>query len=81
MFDKLLEILVNAGWVSSVYASRAQIEYADMIKNKKIIDVVPNLISWKTGWMIMKILNQSHINLCEVVKLCSILSRARVMQG
>ena len=37
LFDKLLEILVKAGWISNVYADRAQTEYADMIKNKKTV--------------------------------------------
>ena len=32
---KLLEVLVNAGWISSLYAERSQTEYADMIKVRK----------------------------------------------
>lgn len=36
----LLEIWVNAGWISSIHAGRAQTEYANMIKNKAIRDVV-----------------------------------------
>ena len=63
LFDQLLEILVNAGWISSIYASRAQTEYADMIKNQKIIDVVQKfdiIKDWLNNFY-MKILNQSHI--------------------
>ena len=32
---KLLEVLVNVGWISSAYVDRSQTEYADMIKDKK----------------------------------------------
>ena len=60
-----------------MYTGRAQTEYADMIKNKKFIDVVHKfdiIEDWLNDFY-MKFLNQSYIHLCEVVKLCLILSR------
>ena len=46
LFDKLLEILVNSGSISSVYADRAQTDYADIIKDKKM---QTNMILLKTS--------------------------------
>ena len=77
LFDKLIGILINAEWTASMYTGRAQTEYADMIKNKKFIDVVHEfdiIEDWLNDFY-MKFLNQSYIHLCEVVKLCLILSR------
>ena len=77
LFDKLIGILINAEWTASMYTGRAQTEYADMIKNKKFIDVVHKfdiIEDWLNDFY-MKFLNQSYIHLCEVVKLCLILSR------
>ena len=77
LFDKLIGILINAEWTASMYTGRAQTEYADMIKNKKFIDIVHEfdiIEDWLNDFY-MKFLNQSYIHLCEVVKLCLILSR------
>ena len=77
LFDKLIGVLINAEWTASMYTGRAQTEYADMIKNKKFIDVVHEfdiIEDWLNDFY-MKFLNQSSIHLCEVVKLCLILSR------
>ena len=77
LFGKLIGILINAEWTASMYTGRAQTEYADMIKNKKFIDVVHEfdiIEDWLNDFY-MKFLNQSYIHLCEVVKLCLILSR------
>ena len=77
LFDKLIGVLINAEWTASMYTGRAQTEYADMIKNKKFIDVVHEfdiIEDWLNDFY-MKFLNQSYIHLCEVVKLCLILSR------
>ena len=76
LFDKLIGILINAEWTASMYTGRAQTEYADMIKNKKFIDIVHEfdiIEDWLNDFY-MKFLNQSYIHLCEVVKLCLILS-------
>ena len=82
---KLLEILMKAGWISSVYADRAQTKYADTIKNKKIIDVVHkfDIIEDRLDDFYMRSLNQLQIHLCEAAKLCLILSHgnARVESG
>ena len=45
----MLEILVNVGWISSAYVDRSQTEYADMIKDKKNVDVVDKYDMLKTG--------------------------------
>ena len=77
LFDKLIGILINAEWTASMYTGRAQTEYADMIKNKKFIDIVHEfdiIEDWLNDFY-MKFLNQSYIHVCEVVKLCLILSR------
>ena len=49
-----------------------------MIENRKIIDIVHkfDIIKDRLGNFCMKILNQSHIHLCEVVKLCLVLSHS-----
>ena len=76
LFDKLIGILINAEWTASMYTGRAQTEYAGMIKNKKFIDAVHKfdiIEDWLNDFY-MKFLNQSYIHLCEVVKLCLILS-------
>ena len=55
----LLEIWVKVGWISSIHADRAQTEYANMIKNKAIIDVVHKFYIIK-DWLddfYLKILN------------------------
>lgn len=65
LFDKLIEILVNVGWISSIYVDRAQTDYLDMTKNEKLTNIVHKLEIIKDQFVIfyMKILNNSHINL------------------
>ena len=65
LFDKLIEILVNVGWMSSIYADRAQTDYLDMAKNEKITNIVHKLEIIKDQLVIfyMKILDNPHINL------------------
>ena len=69
LVEKSLEILVNAGWMSSIYAYRAQNEHTDSIKNIKNIDVVRkfDIIKDHLDSFYMKICNQSHIHFCEVI--------------
>lgn len=65
LFDKLIEILVNVGWISSIYVDRAQTDYLDMTKNEKITNIVHKLEIIKDQLVIfyMKILDNPHINL------------------
>lgn len=65
LFDKLIEILVNLGWISSIYVDRAQTDYLDMTKNEKITNIVHKLEIIKDQLVIfyMKILDNPHINL------------------
>ena len=65
LFDKLIEILVNVGWISSIYVDRAQTDYLDMTKNEKFTNIVHKLEIIKDQLVIfyMKILDNPHINL------------------
>lgn len=65
LFDKLIEILVNVGWISSIYVDRAQTDYLDMTKNEKFTNIVNKLEIIKDQLVIfyMKILDNPHINL------------------
>ena len=65
LFDKLIEILVNVGWISSIYIDRAQTDYLDMTKNEKITNIAHKLEIIKDQLVIfyMKILDNPHINL------------------
>lgn len=65
LFDKLIEILVNVGWISSIYVDRAQTDYLDLTKNEKITNIVHKLEIIKDQLVIfyMKILDNPHINL------------------
>ena len=62
LFDKLIEILVNVGWI---YVDRAQTDYLDMTKNEKFTNIVHKLEIIKDQLVIfyMKILDNPHINL------------------
>ena len=62
LFDKLIEILVNVGWI---YVDRAQTDYLDMTNNEKFTNIVHKLEIIKDQLVIfyMKILDNPHINL------------------
>ena len=65
---KLLEVLVNVGWISSAYVDRSQTEYADMIKDKKNVDVVDkyDVAKDRINNFYMKAFNEWHNHLYEV---------------
>ena len=62
LFDKFLEMLVNAGWILIIYGDRAQTVCEDTLRNKKIIEVV-HIIKDQLDDFYMKILNQLHFYL------------------
>ena len=75
-FDKLLDILVTKGWISSISADRCQVQYRKLLDDKKFLDKSTefNMLESRLDDFYMHIIDDKDGDLIAVIKLCLVLS-------